>query len=860
MKALVTFLSVFIMGSAFSSEPTSPKANFANKRAFFEQFATGQAQDTKKPTPGAQIQRLPPPKPTANDKTATQQTVDKPVVNQRTATQRIADHPPSPQDNGDDGCKNPVSAMEEQIKHRCFISEDSLQKRFKACRIHHLKGGSNVLPLDLQVRRLDYLSSYMERIAEIEKENCNYVSFYSSGDAAQAIQLSFSKIIEDILSEKEEVTSPDTPGTNPRESMEYQTVKDFKRGLTDAKISLTNPKSTNLTSDKAMLIRQFISKIASVSLSLLDTASGDSSFDFFITHKNVELNLNTVTQNLMERLQNLGVKQLNEATYKGIFQKFERLIDKVLIHYLVHKDAASSLVYLSKPWGLPLSGYMPPAISITTVIKDFQNLTKDEFEQKYKGTLGGILSQIEVLRSKGQFQARILTTSPLIQSNAHALKFYLYYAPTERGSTNFKEEFQEAYQELALQIMNDLLVNNVTSIHGKPLNRGHLIRLKNSLEGKSPESSIDNNDGEAIDSVLPSSPPAPVDSERSPDLTSWDYAIADEIKTYFLQKYEDLVKVYNAQAQSSAQQLKKYAPHESSKNVRPEHKEVTRNIQGVKYSVPRPNHGLAHGLRQGFLAVDILTALSNFDVTLLNEDDVSPEAEVLIRYVKELLKEPGYKTLEEFQAVASFMKSGRIDEADGTSTYRTALQRDAVNFYKFAQKHPRIFSEFMRRVYALTLLWGENPSNDLKVLDPHVEDVVETFPDDIVFFRNLTLAAHRFDLGRLPTLSYILDNKRSACLAIFNNDPNLSEKSYKDFPSIIQNMCDNLWERAREYLIATGDHHYDDNGNWKGHDDKFFLLAANPHQMVDALEKARRNSKITDFFSPLEDRKSFNPH
>ncbi|HXF90432.1 MAG TPA: SidE phosphodiesterase domain-containing protein [Candidatus Nitrosotenuis sp.] len=329
----------------------------------------------------------------------------------------------------------------------------------------------------------------------------------------------------------------------------------------------------------------------------------------------------------------------------------------------------------------------------------------------------------------------------------------------------------------------------------------------------------------------------------------WGYTIADGVSDYFLKTYEALAEKYTIEGQAVGGFFRPV----KSEGVSPDKIKVERTIEGKKYVVPRPQHGIAHGLRQGFLVVDIINILNSINLKDLKPNsDLPASAWSNIEFVQDMMRADSEGFLKNVQAAASFLKSGRVDESDGKAgEYQRGIQRDATNYYKFALQHEDIISLNERRMFAAALSygWGLSPNKELLKLD----EALREYDEFSLLMGNITVGAHRFDLGRLPPLDYVLPNKKTGGAHIFNGD----ENAYHKYP-LIRIICDNLWERAREYLIATGDKHYEDMG-WVGYDDKFFIQAQDPHTIIDALEAARANSKIKNFFVPLQSRKWFNP-
>jgi hypothetical protein len=113
---------------------------------------------------------------------------------------------------------------------------------------------------------------------------------------------------------------------------------------------------------------------------------------------------------------------------------------------------------------------------------------------------------------------------------------------------------------------------------------------------------------------------------------------------------------------------------------------IERRINGVRYLVNRYNHGLAHGLRQGVLARDILDLLRSMKSAYgaLDHTDLNDLAD--------WVHSKRDTTLEhQVQFASSFQRSGRQSEASSThdlERYKRYELQDALNFRKAALASP----------------------------------------------------------------------------------------------------------------------------------------------------------------------------
>jgi hypothetical protein len=95
---------------------------------------------------------------------------------------------------------------------------------------------------------------------------------------------------------------------------------------------------------------------------------------------------------------------------------------------------------------------------------------------------------------------------------------------------------------------------------------------------------------------------------------------------------------------------------------------ISRNIDDTTFTVYRPNHGVAHSLRQGFLARDIVTIL-------LQRSDLNLHSSILYYHTE------SFST--RVSILSSFQRSGRQSEVSSNhnpSLYYSYERQDAVNF------------------------------------------------------------------------------------------------------------------------------------------------------------------------------------
>lgn len=216
--------------------------------------------------------------------------------------------------------------------------------------------------------------------------------------------------------------------------------------------------------------------------------------------------------------------------------------------------------------------------------------------------------------------------------------------------------------------------------------------------------------------------------------------------------------------------LKGIRPHFSNRYML----EPEREWRGV----PRPNHSLHHGMRQGFLALDICTIFNKGCYGWLSDE--------LHKYCGDYFY---------IQALSSFQRSGR--ESEHSSTEQPDLnmhyrKRDRANFDSWA-------SSSLKDKYDSSTLEEENRSMIGRIIK----------------------AAHQLDLQRIPSFC----KER-----IYNCVEDLLFVRYHD-ETVKRKIFEELWRRSKEYLRVTGDRG-EGRCNYSHH---FVDLYREPEKMVDEL-------------------------
>lgn len=285
------------------------------------------------------------------------------------------------------------------------------------------------------------------------------------------------------------------------------------------------------------------------------------------------------------------------------------------------------------------------------------------------------------------------------------------------------------------------------------------------------------------------------------DADKWSAKLSLEVNKHFKNEYEDDKNIFK---------------HKKNINI------IHREIDKKKYTVNRKRHGLAHGVKQGFLAVDIVKALqssykkstSYFNIKRGND---------LMKWVNTKLKQDPF-FIQKVELVSVFQRTGRESEASSTDypeLYKKYKQADASNFAKFAKQYVGYNNLFKNnselKIYIKALKGGSFNDESNK---------------DLFYLQRLCGAAHMFDLRRVPTFDK--DEIYRELSGILFNSLKITPKE--------TNFIDKLWSRAGEYNEATGDRDLvTKRGRFR---DRFFILSNDPKQLSEVLHTARKNSKI----------------
>ena len=184
--------------------------------------------------------------------------------------------------------------------------------------------------------------------------------------------------------------------------------------------------------------------------------------------------------------------------------------------------------------------------------------------------------------------------------------------------------------------------------------------------------------------------------------------------------------------------------------------ESTKIVGDRKYKIYRPNHGVAHSLRQGMLARDLLHAITHFpSVSHSTFDD---------------------KFCIKVAILASFQRSGRQSEISNTGNpelYLKYQQQDIRNFIE-AVDEDYFCCENEKYRWSQALLWDLPPTED----------------ELVIFLNKVIKVAHLLDLRRIPRFDE--DRIRAEISRLLDVDP------YSDLINI-------MWKQSGVYLYVSGD-------------------------------------------------------
>lgn len=266
------------------------------------------------------------------------------------------------------------------------------------------------------------------------------------------------------------------------------------------------------------------------------------------------------------------------------------------------------------------------------------------------------------------------------------------------------------------------------------------------------------------------------------DLLAWTKIVAEKINVYFSQPYQT-------------------APNSPADKIL--------NCNAPLKNVERPNHGLAHGLRQGLISLDIVDELNKHADSFQHAD-----AKQLAEWVRGKIKtDPNFRKKVIF--AAAFQRTGRISETDNPDSFKP---KDAANFYKEALPYVGAGKLF-------------NSTKELEIFRDALSSAGKPqISIDSAYLNQIFYGSHWLDLRRL-VYGGNTSFQHEAAAELFNTGGG-STNELDDFIKI-------LWDRVGKYLEKTGDRDGDLNPPRKYNYHLFCELSNNPAKMVQALFSAR---------------------
>jgi hypothetical protein len=218
---------------------------------------------------------------------------------------------------------------------------------------------------------------------------------------------------------------------------------------------------------------------------------------------------------------------------------------------------------------------------------------------------------------------------------------------------------------------------------------------------------------------------------------------------------------------------------------------ISKKIDDKYYKVYRPNHGLAHSIRQGFLVRDILKLMifeNNWLQNKINEDSLFSIKLAIL---------------------SSFQRSGRqseISSSDNQLLYEQYENDDVNNMiYTMSNIQNPYFDSKEIKLWASALKWANhNKSYEIQQIS------------------NLINAAHLLDLRRIHGFDATrIKYEISELLNITTNC----------------NTMNLLWDQSGKYLNVCGDRDLVINKNYWSN--RFFILHQNPNKLYYSLRSVK---------------------
>lgn len=255
-----------------------------------------------------------------------------------------------------------------------------------------------------------------------------------------------------------------------------------------------------------------------------------------------------------------------------------------------------------------------------------------------------------------------------------------------------------------------------------------------------------------------------------------------------------------------------------------------REIKRHHYTVNRPNHGFAHGLRQGFLASDIIDLFTHTKPTSFS----TPVGKKMAAWVTKKVQED-HLFKKKVELLASFQRVGRLSDTEDAE--------GKVRLY-YSNRDEEIFVSTVR-----ALDKDKNPFGSVEeikifakalIIYPHSLTNSSDFNEDQKNLARIVMASHYLDLRRQISfdktkvlsniVNYLFDK-----LSFVNNENTEQQQNFED------QMTDILWQRTADYLEASGESWIDDPSDRQSYADRFYLLSNDSRALTQAFLTVKQN-------------------
>lgn len=234
-----------------------------------------------------------------------------------------------------------------------------------------------------------------------------------------------------------------------------------------------------------------------------------------------------------------------------------------------------------------------------------------------------------------------------------------------------------------------------------------------------------------------------------------------------------------------------------SKEYSLENRTVSAVIDGKTYTSTRPNHGLSHGARSGYLAVDAVMLIRRH----LGKTQIGKFVQ------RKIYEDP--KFVEKIQHYAILNRAGRIGEkldADENGT----ISRNISNFYKDPLTN-KLFSSQEKIAYSRALYSIASARNGKKLPEFIEHSLKNASPEEKQLIRSLDLSKKLLTseekyIGAIAYLGHFNDHRR---MKFWSRSISYSEQmellNYVGIDKDSANsLIKTLWTRSGHYLKATG--------------------------------------------------------